>query len=580
MDHKMQRVLAGKPEVSMITLCRLGLLLICAVPITAQALPPAAQPQNCTIEGHVVSLSGEPLNKVSMSLTVVPSGPPYPTETTTYTASTSADGKFVFHDVPSGRYRLAASRTGYLSGYYGAKEPQMLWNELRLDPGQEMRDIVLRLTPRAVIFGRVVDDDGDPVANAMVAVQNWIYSDGKRRLNAVAHASSQADGSFVIGDLRAGRYLVKALPQTSSGSGGIKEDADKNHHESNLPTFFPSAVDPATAVPVDVATGAEVRGIEIRIRHGRTYEIRGRVRNTSVLPDPPGLVINLRPKGGDWSSDGPRTVGLPLRSNFFQFKDIAPGSYIIEARALTTSKDSAGGATRTEVLVGQIDLTVSDADVETVVLPLNTGIEVAGYIQLTGTHAAPKSHPTIQFMDASGGNSYDTDSATAAGDGSFRVRGLRARPYRIRIFDVPEGSYVKTVRFDGQDMPGKMLDLTSGHGGEMQIMVSLNAAEVSGVVRDEKGDTVSAVVVQLFDETRILAATLTDQSGAFELKNLAPGEFEVFAWESTAAGVTQNAEFRKHFEPVVVKLAEKSHQNLELKLIPKNSIEAEAARLQ
>jgi len=483
----------------------------------------------------------------------------------------------VFHDVPAGRYRLAASRPGYLSGFYGAKGPQMFGNELRLELGQEMRDIVLRLTPQAVIFGKVIDDDGDPVANARVAIQNWLYSDGKRRLNTVGNAFSQADGSFVIGDLKAGKYLVKASPQTSSD--GMTEDAEKNRRESNLPTFFPSALDPATAAPIDVAAGAEVRGIEIRIRHDRTYEIRGRVRNTSVLPDPQGLQVNLWPKGRDGSWDGPHTVGLPGASSIFQFRDVAAGSYIIEVRALTTSKEPAGGAARTEVLVGQVDVTVSDSNVETVVLPLNTGIEVAGYIQLKGTRTAPKSHPTVQFMDASGGNSYGTDSAQAADDGSFRVRGLRAKPYQIRVFDVPDGGYVKSVRFDGQDIPGKLLDLTSGHGGEMQIVVSPNAAEMTGVVRDENGDTVSVAVVQLFDETRILATTLSDQSGAFNFKNLTPGEYQVFAWESTAAGVTENAEFRKHFEPVVVKLAEKSHQNLELKLISKDSIEAEAARL-
>jgi len=76
------------------------------------------------------------------------------------------------------------------------------------------------------------------------------------------------------------------------------------------------------------------------------------------------------------------------------------------------------------------------------------------------------------------------------------------------------------------------------------------------------------------------STSTTDQTGAFHLKNLAPGEYKIFAWEDTSSGITQDPEFRKHFDPVVVKLAEKSHENIELKLIPKDAIETEAAKVQ
>ena len=35
---------------------------------------------------------------------------------------------------------------------------------------QHMTDLALKLTPQAVILGRILDDDGEPVANAQVMV--------------------------------------------------------------------------------------------------------------------------------------------------------------------------------------------------------------------------------------------------------------------------------------------------------------------------------------------------------------------------------------------------------------------------
>jgi hypothetical protein len=114
----------------------------------------------------------------------------------------------------------------------------------------------------------------------------------------------------------------------------------------------------------------------------------------------------------------------------------------------------------------------------------------------------------------------------------------------------------------------------------LQILVSPNAADVAGFVRNENGDAVPTAIVQLFDDRRLVADTRADGSGAFHLKNLAPGEYKAFAWEEASSGVTMDGDFRKHFTPVVVKLAEKSHEKIDLKLIPKTAIETELAKFQ
>jgi hypothetical protein len=39
-----------------------------------------------------------------------------------------------------------------------------------------MTDLALKLTPQAVIMGRILDDEGEPVVNARVALQGYRYS--------------------------------------------------------------------------------------------------------------------------------------------------------------------------------------------------------------------------------------------------------------------------------------------------------------------------------------------------------------------------------------------------------------------
>ena len=66
-----------------------------------------------------------------------------------------------------------------------------------------------------------------------------------------------------------------------------------------------------------------------------------------------------------------------------------------------------------------------------------------------------------------------------------------------------------------------------------------------------------------------------------DITGLAPGDYQVFAWESTGDGVITDPDFRKAFDgqATPIKLSEKSHQNLDAQLIPMAAMEVEAAKL-
>jgi hypothetical protein len=69
--------------------------------------------------------------------------------------------------------------------------------------------------------------------------------------------------------------------------------------------------------------------------------------------------------------------------------------------------------------------------------------------------------------------------------------------------------------------------------------------------------------------TDLSRSGFTDEQSKFHLRNVAPGEYKVFAWEDVPVGAPQDAEFRKPFEKqaAAVKMESNGHETVELTAI-------------
>jgi hypothetical protein len=74
---------------------------------------------------------------------------------------TNDDGRFVIKGVEPGGYRLSVSRLGFVTEEYGQRKPEAQGATLTLRPGQELKDLLFRLVPSAVISGKILDEDGE-----------------------------------------------------------------------------------------------------------------------------------------------------------------------------------------------------------------------------------------------------------------------------------------------------------------------------------------------------------------------------------------------------------------------------------
>jgi hypothetical protein len=123
----------------------------------------------------------------------------------------------------------------------------------------------------------------------------------------------------------------------------------------------------------------------------------------------------------------------------------------------------------------------------------------------------------------------------------------------VIVSGLPEGAYVKSIRYGGQDVPaGIDLSAAGAGAGILEITLAPNAATITGIVRDQKGDPVSPRDRESVDQRRDLAGSpITRSDGSFEIKNLAPGDFQVYCGEEDVLG---DPAFRKLFEKQIPKV--------------------------
>src|SRR5688500_15584932 len=87
---------------------------------------PQAPRANGLLAGRVVDANGPPLPGATVVLRSATPRPPIPRPATTGQAvpvRTDAQGRFVFTDVPAGKYQIDASKAGWLPGALGRRRP-------------------------------------------------------------------------------------------------------------------------------------------------------------------------------------------------------------------------------------------------------------------------------------------------------------------------------------------------------------------------------------------------------------------------------------------------------------------------
>ncbi len=405
------------------------------VVLIALALLTPCLAQKASVEGRVINQAGEPLKNARVRLILPRAG------STAAESVSDADGNFVLQNVAPGSYTLVAEHTGYLQSH----------PDLTLEPGQKVTGFAVKMTPAALVAGRVLDQNGDPVPTARVSIlaedeEGYPTSSTKAR----------ADGSFVIGDLAAGRYYLRVEDEPRPSGNGREVSGPK---EAFVPTYYPSAIELSKAILVPIETGAEVRDLEIRFQKARVFRIRGTMVDASSGAAMGNASILMK-------RDDPAasvTSALSGPDGAFEFSGVFPGKYAMLLNRPTGRRAVNGD------LVGRLIVTVGNEDLDGVVFRVGPGLEISGRATMEGDGPIEGAGLQLDFAEADfNGHSADQRSQK---DGTFVLRRLEPAKYRVRMFGVPAGFAVKSIHWGNQDVTDADLDLTKDTEGKTLSIV-------------------------------------------------------------------------------------------------------------
>jgi hypothetical protein len=500
-----------------------------------------------------------------------------------YVSLSGPDGVFLIDGVEPGTYSLYAEKRGFLPQHYGARRPGGHGMSLTVSEGGELKEVVLKLTPQAIISGKVTNEEGEPADKMSVVLTRWGYSQGKRVLVVEGGGLLNELGEYRIANISPGNYYLAARGNVTSTEFRVMlADAPsaifpETPEESYQITYYPSSLSPEGAATVQVAPGAEIRAVDIRLRKARVFRVRGQVvdgatgqlvaeTRVGLVPEQPRSILSMS-----------SLSGRPIPGGEFEITDVLPGAYDLVAQVNR----------RGQTLYARQFVTVTDRNVADIIVRIPVPFDVQGRVRLherdpqaaesLAQQTVPLEHLRLALVTVER-LGVGIPEARVQADGSFILRGVVPDRFFFSLSGVPPGWYVKSIIVGGKERTDGFADLPDGN---VEIVVAMGAAELSGTVRTvDNKPAPGAVIALVRDEERrqgrggLRRAMRSDQNGQFALRDLVPGRYKVFAWEDLDQEAALDPELRQHFESkaTAVTLAENGRETVELKAIPTEEV--------
>lgn len=498
-----------------------------------------------TIRGRIVDIDGTPISGARLSEqrpVAVAQGGLVPA----HAAYVDDDGEFSLCTSGDERTSLMASAPGY--------------GTVPIDPSRVGEYLTIRLNAESAMSGSVVDDEGSPIAGAMVVLTRPMSSSISTELPAMQSAMSDEDGRFFIDGIAAGAYVLGAdhlrfytpyddrgnvvlrpgetLSRTIVMKGlfqlagtviagdrpipGERVQIDDCKMKLTQPdgSFVTWCAESADERTVRVSghdvvepksrrlTRAEV-DLVIEVRRGAT--VTGRVVSSGTPVE--GALIaqderQLRREGPAYintRSDG---------SGRFELYGIEPGRH-----ALAVLQPATGHRTVAEPVSVSYGDTIDVGDID-----LNWRGRVYGKV-------TDREHKGIAGCTVVVRSEETTRRARTTDDGSFDVRGLPAAEYEIEVrgrdgalMSLPQGPARVDVGGDGASDP-------------IDLVVETGSGRIAGQVVYDGGAAAAGARLRLVSGGGKTAWVTAGVDGAFEFQRLSGARYDIEArGEAGASG--------------------------------------------
>jgi hypothetical protein len=478
------------------------------------------------ISGIVVSATtGTPLDRAEVTLSAPGQrGAPIAESVTT------ENGSFRFDHLQAGRYRLEASRRGYIAAGY--QDHDGFSTGIVTGPNLNTEGLRLEVRPTAIIGGIVTDEAGEPIGGAQVHLFRQEQRNGESRIVSAGNDNTDDTGAWEFTRLRAGTYYVSVAaspwyafhPSPKTDDNGNILPADQQTHSpldvAYSTTFYENAIDSdsATAISVNAGDHTEanltlhaVPAIHIQIRLQQPGENRG-IPMPQLVQDVFGTE--------EYQQATQFTTAAKSGSVVASLGGIAPGHYMLRQFGQQGEGNRTASADLTSDQI--VDFAAASAG----------GVDVAGKLAMFSGDKLPD-RVTVVLTAANGAPPVNPIRVEA--DGTFQLHSIAPGSYEFEVRAPGSALAVAQIAVSGAQSQGNRITVAS-EPVMIAAMLATGSTTVTGFAnRDGKGG--GGAMILLVPHNRNAGPDLyrRDQSntdGSFTLNRVVPGIYMLVAIEN------------------------------------------------
>lgn len=434
---------------------------------------------------------------------------------------TQDNGKFAFENVPAGKYSLTGAKRGYISASYDQHD--QFSTAIVAGAGVATEGLALKLAPNAVIWGKVLDEAGEPVRHANVTLYYDDHQAGIDQIRTGNNTQTDDLGMYELQNLTPGTYFVsaRATPwyavHPPSGSNEKEKTAvDRSFDVAYPVTYYADVTDSDSATPIPVKGGERLQ-VEIHLNPVPAlhvlFKVPGDPQHGFHIPalEQPAFDASTFVQPGSVSQ---------LSPGVFEMTGIPAGHYDLHIRGQGTN-----------LQINGIDLSKDGEQIDTTSAaePLST-LKLS--VQIPAERSIPKGFSIA--LRSKGRN--PVGARTVDEKGEAEITDIPAGRYDILVWGARKPYAIARMTAEGAYVSGRSIILGAGASASASLSLVAGSVEVNGIVMKAGKEFPGAMVVLVPsspDGNRdLFRRDQSDLDGTFSLHNVTPGFYSLVAIEN------------------------------------------------